>query len=201
MTDQDRRQEILKAEEAVRLLAKELWQVNQSQAAVEKVTRSLSVAQTALEQSTAANQNAVQMAAQDVSRRLAAAQSALEQSDRANQRAVQSLESCAREARASLQEARNQLEAVETDLGAGIRELRAAAGRLDELPAALEKCLAQGLGGVLNGIDALRREHERLAEKPRQQLLSIRRLAVTLVLLTVFSVGNTVACLILLLMR
>jgi hypothetical protein len=201
MIDEDRRKEILKAEEAVRLLAQELWRVNQSQAVVEKITRSLAVAQAALEESTASNQNAVEVAASDFSRRVVAAQTALEESERANLLAVQAVEQCAKEARASLKDARAQLEAVENQVGRGIRELRAAGEPLTELPALLEKTLEQRLAGVLKGMDSMRREQEQDVEKRRQELTSIRRLTVALILLSLLSIGSSVACLVLLLYR
>jgi hypothetical protein len=83
----------------------------------------------------------------------------------------------------------------------GIRDLRATYEHLDGLPPLLKKIIEQGLGGILTGMDSLRREHEQLAVTPRRQLLSIHRLTVTLVILGLLSIGSSVACLILLLIR
>jgi hypothetical protein len=230
MIDQDRRMEILKAEEAVRLLAEELARVKQShlaadklsrtlaaaqaaleksatenqkavQLAVEEASRRLATAQATLEKSVGANQNAVQLAAADASHHLATAHSALDQSERANQRAVQAVEFCAREARATLQDARKHLETLVSEVATGLRELRTNVENLGALPPLLQRTLEQGLGGILRGMDSLRREHEQLAEKPRVQLLGLRRLTVALLLLSLLSVGSSITGLVLLLIR
>jgi len=111
------------------------------------------------------------------------------------------VETSARDARVARQDARKNLETLENQIATGIRELRSAFEHLDGLPALLQKTLEQGLGGILKGMDSLRREHEQLAEKPRRRLEGMHRLVVMLLVLSCLSAGTSVVCLILLLVR
>jgi hypothetical protein len=201
MTDQDRRSEILKAEAAVRLLAEELARVKQTHLAAEKVARSLATAQAALEQSAGASQTAVQRVTEEAFNRLAATQVLLEQSHRANQGAVQAVEACAREARASLEAARSRLEAVESQVRQRSNELRTTVERIDGLAPLLQNTVEQSMSGMLKEMESLRCEHGSAAEASRRRMASVGRLIIALVVLALLSIGGTVACLILLLIR
>jgi hypothetical protein len=201
MTDQERRSEILKAEAAVRLLVEELARVKQTHLDADSVARTLATAKAALEQTTAANQQAVQRGTEEAVRRLAGAQGLLEEVLRANQGAVQAIETCAREARASLKEASDQLEALESRLASGVRELRGTIQHVDELAPLLQKTVEQSLGGVLKEMGSLRDEHATASETSRRKTGSLGRLIIIALVLALISVGSSTACLLLILMR
>jgi hypothetical protein len=195
MTDQDRRAEILKAEAAVRLLAEELSRAKQTHLEAEKVARSLATAQATLEQSAGASQTAVQRVTEEAFNRLAATQVLLEQSLRGNQAAIQAVEGCAKDAQASLQDARDRLETLEKQVATRIRELRTAVEHLDGLASLVQKTVEQRMADVEKEIGALRYEHAAASETSQRKMRSMGRVIVVLVILAVLSVGSSIGCL------
>jgi chromosome segregation ATPase len=114
MSEQDRRMEILKAEEAVRQLAQELARTLQSRSA-----------------------------ADEMAERLRGLHDTLEQTRGILEKAVQAVSQTAQEAQAALANASSRLGNVETQLAQVVGDLRGAVQQLDGITPAVQRALVR----------------------------------------------------------